>query len=98
MPPLPVWGLALYMGVAATAFALAVMNRVQQFISSTQATLIYALELVWVGMLGGLVGEQLSIFGWIGCACILLGMVAGELRLPRLLRKEQATLRASDCS
>lgn len=98
MPPLPVWGSALYMGVAATAFALAVMNRVQQFISSTQATLIYALELVWVGILGCLVGEQLSIFGWIGCACILLGMVAGELRLPRLLRKEQATLRASDCS
>src|SRR5262245_58595868 len=45
MPPLPVWGSALYMGGVATAFALAVMNRVQQFISSTQATLIYALEL-----------------------------------------------------
>lgn len=87
MPPLPVWGSALYMGVAATAFALAVMNRVQQFISSTQATLIYALELVWVGLLGSLVGEQLSFFGWIGCACILLGMVAGELRLPRHFRK-----------
>jgi drug/metabolite transporter (DMT)-like permease len=87
MPPLPVWGSALYMGVAATAFALAVMNRVQQFISSTQATLIYALELVWVGMLGYLVGEQLSIYGWIGCACILLSMVAGELRLPELFRR-----------
>ncbi len=87
MPSLPVWGSALYMGVAATAFALAVMNRVQQFISSTQATLIYALELVWVGILGCLVGEQLSIYGWIGCACILLGMVAGELRLPGLWRK-----------
>src|SRR5579859_1293047 len=87
MPPLPVWGSALYMGVAATAFALAVMNRVQQFISSTQATLIYALELVWVGMLGYLVGERLSFFGWLGCACILLGMVAGELRVPRLMRR-----------
>ena len=87
MPPLPVWGSALYMGVAATAFALAVMNRVQQFISSTQATLIYALELVWVGLLGYLVGEQLSIFGWIGCASILLGMVASELHVPRLFRR-----------
>src|SRR6266852_3509682 len=27
LPPLPVWGSALFMGVAATAFALAVMNR-----------------------------------------------------------------------
>ena len=88
MPPLPVWGSALYMGVAATAFALAVMNRVQQFISSTQATLIYALELVWVGLLGYLVGEQLSIFGWIGCACILLGMVAGELHIPLWIRRK----------
>jgi len=81
MPPLPVWASALFMGVAATAFALAVMNRVQQFVSSTQVTLIYALELVWVGMLGYLAGEQLSLYGWIGCACILLGMVAGELRM-----------------
>ncbi|MGH2493497.1 MAG: DMT family transporter [Ktedonobacteraceae bacterium] len=86
MPPLPVWGSALFMGVAATAFALAVMNRVQQFVSSTQATLIYALELVWVGMLGYLAGDQLSLFGWIGCGCILLGMIAGELRLSRLLK------------
>jgi drug/metabolite transporter (DMT)-like permease len=87
MPSLPVWGSALYMGVAATAFALAVMNRVQQFVSSTQATLIYALELVWIGLLGYIVGEQLSIFGWIGCACILLGMVAGELRLKRPFKR-----------
>lgn len=87
MPPLPVWGSALYMGVAATAFALAVMNRVQQFISSTQATLIYALELVWVGVLGCLVGEQLSLFGWVGCACILLGIVAGELGVTRLFHR-----------
>ena len=74
------------MGVAATAFALAVMNRVQQFVSSTQATLIYALELVWVGMLGYLAGEQLSLYGWIGCGCILLGMVAGELRVSRFFK------------
>jgi drug/metabolite transporter (DMT)-like permease len=87
MPPLAVWGSTLFMGLAATAFALAVMNRVQQFISSTRATLIYALELVWVGMLGYLAGEQLSLAGWVGCACILLGIVAGEQRLPRFLKK-----------
>ena len=87
MPSLPVWTSALYMGVVATAFALAVMNRVQQFIGGTQATVIYALELVWVGLLGCLVGEQLSIFGWIGCGCILLAMVAGELNLARLFKR-----------
>lgn len=87
MPPLPVWGSALFMGVAATAFALAVMNRAQQFVSSTRATLIYALELVWVGMLGYVTGDQLSLYGWIGCGFILLGMVAGELRLTRLFKR-----------
>lgn len=91
MPPMPVWASALFMGVAATAFALAVMNRVQQFVSSTQATLIYALELVWVGMLGYLAGEQLSLYGWIGCLCILLGMIAGELRLSRIFKRVGAT-------
>ena len=29
-------------------------------------------------------GEQLSLYGWIGCGCILLGMIAGGLRLSRL--------------
>ncbi len=87
LPPLPVWGSALFMGVAATAFALAVMNRVQQFVSSTQATLIYALELVWVGLLGSLAGEQLSLFAWMGCGCILLGMITGELPLSWMMKK-----------
>ena len=87
LPPLPVWGSALFMGVAATAFALAVMNRVQQFVSSTHATLIYALELVWVGMLGYLAGEQLSLFAWIGCGCILLGMITGDLPLSWITKK-----------
>lgn len=89
LPPLPVWGSALFMGVAATAFALAIMNRVQQFVSSTQATLIYALELVWVGMLSYVAGEHLSLFAWIGCGCILLGMIVGELRLSRIWKKNK---------
>jgi drug/metabolite transporter (DMT)-like permease len=87
LPPLPVWGSALFMGIAATAFALAVMNKVQQFVSSTHATLIYALELVWVGMLGYAVGEQLSIFAWIGCASIFLGIFTSELPLVEMLNK-----------
>lgn len=87
LPPLPVWGSALFMGVVATAFALAVMNRVQQFVSSTHATLIYALELVWVGLLGSLAGEHLSLFTWMGSGCIVLGMITSELRLARMIKK-----------
>lgn len=87
LPPLPVWGSALFMGVAATAFALAVMNKVQQFVSSTHATLIYALELVWVAMLGYAAGEQLSLFAWIGCASIFLGIITSELPMAEMLKK-----------
>jgi drug/metabolite transporter (DMT)-like permease len=87
LPPLPVWGSALFLGVAATAFALAVMNRVQQFVSSTHATLIYSLELVWAGLLGSLAGDQLSLFAWIGCGSILLGIITAELPLLRMVRR-----------
>jgi drug/metabolite transporter (DMT)-like permease len=89
LPPLPVWGSALFLGVAATAFALAVMNRVQQSVSSTHATLIYALELVWVGLLGSLAGEHLSLFAWIGCGCILLGMITSGLPLAWIMKKSK---------
>jgi drug/metabolite transporter (DMT)-like permease len=87
LPPLPVWGSALFLGVAATAFALAIMNSVQQFISSTQATLIYALELVWVGLLGSLAGEHLSLFAALGCGCIILGVITAELPLSWMIKK-----------
>jgi len=87
LPSLPVWGSALFMGVVATAFALAVMNSVQQFVSSSQATLIYALELVWVGLLGSLAGEHLSLFTWMGSGCIVLGMITGELHLAWMIKK-----------
>jgi drug/metabolite transporter (DMT)-like permease len=84
-PPFPVWGSALFLGVVATAFCLAVMNWVQQFVSSTEAAMFYALELVWVSVLGHFAGDNLSLFGWIGCASMLSSMIVGEIRLSRLM-------------
>jgi drug/metabolite transporter (DMT)-like permease len=78
-PPAAVWGAALFLGLVATAFALVVMNRVQQFTSSTRATLIYALEPVFAGIFGYLAGETLSLPAWIGCGLILAGMVSAEV-------------------
>ncbi len=96
LPPLPVWGSALFLGVAATAFALAVMNRAQQVVSSVQATLIYAMEPVWAGIFGFLAGERLSIFAWMGCGCIFLGMIVGELKLARLKKNKRMKSLDSD--
>jgi len=81
MPELAVWGSALFMGVVATAFALVVMNKVQQSVSSTRATLIYALEPVWAGLFGFyFAGETLAIAAAVGGVLIVLGMLAGEFR------------------
>jgi drug/metabolite transporter (DMT)-like permease len=84
-PPFAVWGSALFLGVVATAFCLAVMNWVQQFVSSTEAAMFYALELVWVSVIGHFAGDNLSFLGWIGCACMLSSMVVGEIRLSRIM-------------
>ena len=85
IPPFAVWGSALFLGVVATAFCLAVMNWVQQFVSSTEAAMFYALELVWVSVLGHFAGDNLSLLGWIGCGCMLSSMVVGELCLSRIM-------------
>jgi drug/metabolite transporter (DMT)-like permease len=82
-PPLIVWIAGLFRGVADIAFCLLMMNWVQQFISSTRASLIYSLEPMWAALFGYfLAGEVLSIPAWFGCGCILMGMVVGVLRLP----------------
>ncbi len=80
-PPFSVWESALFLGVVATAFCLAIMNWVQQFVSSTEAAMFYALELVWLSILGHFAGDNLSLLGWIGCGCMLSSMVVGEMRL-----------------
>lgn len=87
MPSLPVWGANLFLGVGATAFALLVMNRVQQFMSSVRATLTYALEPVWTGLFGYLVGERLGMLAWVGCMCILLAMIVGSIRFDLMAKR-----------
>lgn len=79
-PPAAVWQAAAFLGIVATAFALVVMNGVQQFTTSAHAALIYALEPVFAGLFGYLAGETLSGPALIGCGLIFAGMVAGEWR------------------
>lgn len=79
-PPLLAWGPVLLLGTCDMAFCLLMMNWVQQFMSGTRAALIYALEPMWATFFGVLLaGDMLSLFAWIGCACIFVGMIAGRL-------------------
>jgi drug/metabolite transporter (DMT)-like permease len=64
---------------------------IQQFVSGTRAALIYALEPIWAALTGYLLaGDKLSLLAWIGCVCILSGMIAGRMgKLRFSLRKSK---------
>lgn len=80
VPSWSFWIAVVLLGTIDVAFTLLVMNRVQQFMGGTKAALIYALEPVWAALTGLLLaGDVLSVPAWIGCACILAGMIVGRL-------------------
>ncbi|MEI4889740.1 EamA family transporter, partial [Klebsiella pneumoniae] len=56
------------------------MNWAQKSISPTRATLIYAGEPVWAGIVGRLAGERLSPLALLGGALILIGIIVAELQ------------------
>jgi drug/metabolite transporter (DMT)-like permease len=91
-PPLLVWLVILFMGIVDLASTFLAMNWAQQYLSSTRATLVYALEPAWAGLFGYLAGQGLSGPAWIGCACIFLGMIVGGLHLRARVRKRSPLL------
>jgi len=73
---------ALGLGTASVLIQLT-MNWAQKAVSPTRATLIYAGEPIWGGLVGRLAGEMLPAPALLGAALIVLGAVVSELR-PRL--------------
>ena len=57
------------------------MNWAQRSVSPTRATLIYAGEPVWAGVVGRIAGERLPGLALLGGALIVLGVVVSELDL-----------------
>ena len=47
--------------------------------------------LVKLARVGSLAGEQLSLFAWIGCGCIFLGIITSELPLAWMVKKIKST-------
>ncbi|MEX8502611.1 MAG: DMT family transporter [Leptothrix ochracea] len=58
-----------------TAFIQFAMSWAQQTVSATHATLIYALEPVWAGLIGVWAGDRFGGLAWTGSGLILLGLV-----------------------
>ena len=63
-----------------SALVQLVMNWAQKSVSATKATLIYAGEPVWGGIVGRLAGDALPPTTLLGAAFIIAGVVASEMR------------------
>ncbi|WP_414473005.1 DMT family transporter [Microvirga sp. M2] len=90
--PEPSWLLVLSaagLGLASAGIQLA-MNWAQKTVSPTRATVIYAGEPVWAGIVGRVYGERLPAAALIGAALIVAGVIVSEMKLPRRLRRRKA--------
>lgn len=88
VPPYSSYLLYSAMGLGlASAIIQVTMNWAQRSVSPTRATVIYAGEPVWAGLVGRIAGERLPGVALLGCALIVLGVLVSELRIRR---KEKA--------
>ncbi|MGE8627600.1 DMT family transporter [Achromobacter denitrificans] len=80
-------GAAIGLGLASAVIQLT-MNWAQKSVSPTRATVIYAGEPVWGGIVGRVAGDRLPALALLGAGLIVAGVLASEAKLPR--RKRQA--------
>ena len=75
---------------AASCLIQLTMNWAQKSVSPTRATIIYAGEPVWAGVIGRIAGERLPATALVGGALVVLGILASELKIVR--RRTRGTL------
>ena len=70
---------AIGLGLTSAVIQVA-MNWAQQSVSPTRATLIYAGEPVWAGVIGRIAGERFPPIAMIGAALIVVAVIVSELK------------------
>ena len=75
-------GAAIGLGLASAIIQLT-MNWAQKSVSPTRATVIYAGEPVWGGIVGRLAGDRLPALDLAGAALIVAGVLASEIKFGR---------------
>lgn len=70
------------LGVASALIQI-VMNWAQRTVSATRATVIYAGEPVWAGIIGRIAGDRLPPLALLGGVLIVVGVIASEVKLKR---------------
>lgn len=73
---------AVGLGIASAVIQVT-MNWAQRSVSPTRATVIYAGEPVWAGVVGRIAGERLPAIALLGGALIVMGVLVSELKLKR---------------
>jgi drug/metabolite transporter (DMT)-like permease len=77
---LPVLWAIVVTGIFATAFALYLQNRFQQYSSPTKIAIIFSTEPVFGALFSHLIlGETIGVFGVIGGIAIFIGMLIAQL-------------------
>ncbi len=78
-----VWLTAAVAMACASILIQLTMNWAQKSLSPTRATVIYASEPVWAGIVGRMAGDRLPGLAILGAALIVGGVLVSELRLGR---------------
>ncbi|OWG19031.1 EamA family transporter [Delftia sp. K82] len=78
-----VWLSAAVTMACASILIQLTMNWAQKSLSPTRATVIYASEPVWAGIVGRMAGDRLPGLAILGAALIVGGVLVSELRLGR---------------
>jgi len=82
VPPVSPYLLYSVVGLGiASAIIQVTMNWAQRSVSPTRATVIYAAEPVWAGIVGRIAGERLPGIALLGGLLIVLGVLVSELKL-----------------
>ena len=82
---------ALGLGAASAAIQVA-MNWAQKSVSPTRATLIYAGEPVWAGIVGRIAGERLPAIALVGAGLIVAAVIVSELKTKGRTTEAEAEL------
>ncbi|MEE1923468.1 DMT family transporter [Pseudomonas sp. 148P] len=86
-------GAAIGLGAMSAVIQVA-MNWAQKSVSPTRATLIYAGEPVWAGIVGRIAGDRLPGVALIGGLLIVVAVIVSELKIGK--REEKPALTAAD--
>lgn len=68
---------------AASCIIQLTMTWAQRQVSPTKATIIYAGEPVWAGIVGRLAGERMPVLAVVGAGLIVMGVLVSEIRTRR---------------